>query len=130
MQIPSRRVECGAHLAQVAELVDALGSGPSGGNTVEVRVLSWAPRFQSEKPARQCGLFVFPEPVNPSAGQSSDAARSNCDLTIASKQWISCVDADRSLSFSSNDKMALNPALIRSSDSAVPAGTMFSTSVV
>jgi hypothetical protein len=24
-------------------LVDALGSGPSGGNTVEVRVLSWAP---------------------------------------------------------------------------------------
>jgi hypothetical protein len=30
-------------LAQVAELVDALGSGPSGGNTVEVRVLSWAP---------------------------------------------------------------------------------------
>jgi hypothetical protein len=27
----------------VAKLVDALGSGPSGGNTVEVRVLSWAP---------------------------------------------------------------------------------------
>ncbi|WP_208455465.1 hypothetical protein, partial [Burkholderia gladioli] len=26
------------------ELVDALGSGPSGGNTVEVRVLSWAPQ--------------------------------------------------------------------------------------
>ena len=32
-----------AKRAQVAELVDALGSGPSGGNTVEVRVLSWAP---------------------------------------------------------------------------------------
>jgi hypothetical protein len=31
------------HLAQVAELVDAPGSGPGGGNTVEVRVLSWAP---------------------------------------------------------------------------------------
>ena len=30
-------------LAQMAELVDALGSGPSGGNTVEVRVLFWAP---------------------------------------------------------------------------------------
>ncbi len=29
----------------MAELVDALGSGPSGGNTVEVRVLFWAPRF-------------------------------------------------------------------------------------
>ena len=34
------------HLAQVAELVDAPGSGPGGGNTVEVRVLSWAPRFR------------------------------------------------------------------------------------
>ena len=32
--------------AQVAELVDALGSGPSGGNTVEVRVLFWAPAIQ------------------------------------------------------------------------------------
>ena len=32
-----------ANIAQMAELVDALGSGPSGGNTVEVRVLSWAP---------------------------------------------------------------------------------------
>jgi hypothetical protein len=30
--------------AQMAELVDALGSGPSGGNTVEVRVLFWAPK--------------------------------------------------------------------------------------
>ena len=31
--------------AQVAKLVDALGSGPSGGNTVGVRVPSWAPGF-------------------------------------------------------------------------------------
>jgi hypothetical protein len=29
--------------AQVAKLVDAPGSGPGGGNTVEVRVFSWAP---------------------------------------------------------------------------------------
>ena len=29
--------------AQVAELVDALASGASIGNDVEVRVLSWAP---------------------------------------------------------------------------------------
>ncbi len=29
----------------MAELVDALGSGPSGGNTVEVRVLFWAPKM-------------------------------------------------------------------------------------
>ena len=29
--------------AQVAKLVDALASGASGGNSVEVQVLSWAP---------------------------------------------------------------------------------------
>jgi hypothetical protein len=28
-------------------LVDALGSGPSGGNTVEVRVLFWAPQLNT-----------------------------------------------------------------------------------
>ena len=31
-------------------MVDALGSGPSGGNTVEVRVLSWAPDSKREPP--------------------------------------------------------------------------------
>jgi hypothetical protein len=31
------------HLAEVAELVDALASGASGGNPVEVQVLSSAP---------------------------------------------------------------------------------------
>jgi hypothetical protein len=57
-------------LAQVAELVDALGSGPSGGNTVEVRVLSWAPRSlfsrnalmadRSQKPnVHRVGFFAF-----------------------------------------------------------------------
>ena len=36
-----------ANLAQVAKLVDALASGASGGNPVEVQVLSWAPlRYQ------------------------------------------------------------------------------------
>ena len=35
----------------MAELVDALGSGPSGGNTVEVRVLFWAPVFILQDPA-------------------------------------------------------------------------------
>ena len=29
--------------AQVAKLVDALASGASGGSSVEVQVLSWAP---------------------------------------------------------------------------------------
>ena len=44
------------HLAQVAELVDAPGSGPGGGNTVEVRVLSWAPDLKGRLYA---GLFHF-----------------------------------------------------------------------
>ena len=30
----------------MAELVDALGSGPSEGNFVEVRVLFWAPSIE------------------------------------------------------------------------------------
>ena len=47
-------------VAQVAELADALGSGPSGGNPVEVRVLSWAPKLpdsltQSPGAFRVCG---------------------------------------------------------------------------
>ena len=46
-----------AKRAQVAELVDALGSGPSGGNTVEVRVLSWAPSVL--KRSASAGLFHF-----------------------------------------------------------------------
>ena len=33
--------------AQVAELADALDSGSSGRKVVEVRVLSWAPKFQT-----------------------------------------------------------------------------------
>ena len=32
----------------MAELVDAHGSGPCGGNTVEVRVLFWAPSKQTK----------------------------------------------------------------------------------
>ena len=32
-----------ALLAQMAELVDALGSGPSESNLMEVRVFFWAP---------------------------------------------------------------------------------------
>jgi hypothetical protein len=36
-------VEFLLHLAQVAELADALDSGSSGRKVVEVRVLSWAP---------------------------------------------------------------------------------------
>jgi hypothetical protein len=49
-----------AGIAQMAELVDALGSGPSGGNTVEVRVLFWAPRNIHPNPRiySVSGLFI------------------------------------------------------------------------
>ena len=59
--------------AQVAELVDALGSGPSGGNTVEVRVLSWAP--DQKNPHRFPALRVFSFP-RASAFPSGSLARS------------------------------------------------------
>ena len=49
--------EQSSQCAQVAELVDAHGSGPCGGNTVEVRVFSWAPLFKT-KPSHWLG-FVF-----------------------------------------------------------------------
>ena len=42
----------------MAELVDALGSGPSGGNTVEVRVLFWAPWLLSST-GREAGANIF-----------------------------------------------------------------------
>ncbi len=44
------------HLGKTEELVDALGSGPSGGNTVEVRVFSWAPYFRQ---SRSLDRFCF-----------------------------------------------------------------------
>ena len=48
-------------VAQMAELVDALGSGPSGSNTVQVRVLFWAFSIMDATPyiVRSC-IFVFP----------------------------------------------------------------------
>ena len=68
--VPARIAGLLYPLAQVAELVDALGSGPSGGNTVEVRVLSWAPRslfrdtliqaHRTQKPHASSWGFLFP----------------------------------------------------------------------
>ena len=46
--------------AQVAELVDALGSGPSGGNTVGVRVPSWAPTKTTRLGAFFCARREVP----------------------------------------------------------------------
>ena len=39
----------GSKNAQMAELVDALGSGPSGSNPLEVRVLFWAPDSKNRR---------------------------------------------------------------------------------
>lgn len=44
--------------AQVAELVDAHGSGPCASNGVEVRVFSWAPEFQ-KKDIQAIGYLFF-----------------------------------------------------------------------
>jgi hypothetical protein len=56
--IPAKVRAC---LAQMAELVDALGSGPSGGNTVEVRVLFWAPHLSPiAVDFRKCCTNRFP----------------------------------------------------------------------
>jgi hypothetical protein len=64
-------VSRGSYIAQMAELVDALGSGPSGGNTVEVRVLFRAPcikqhlavagsiSMQQHTKGRESDLFCF-----------------------------------------------------------------------
>src|SRR5690606_40782902 len=53
-QVDERSSQC----AQVAELVDALGSGPSGGNTVEVRVFSWAPLFRKNRASGSVFSFL------------------------------------------------------------------------
>ena len=53
----------------MAKLVDAPGSGPGGGNTVEVRVLSWAPKkfkvkhFKFHKAAKPIGYAAFLLPI-------------------------------------------------------------------
>ena len=44
-------------IAQVAELADALGSGPSGRNLVQVRFLSWA--FPHKRLSTQRVLSLF-----------------------------------------------------------------------
>ena len=45
-----------ATIAQVAELVDALVSGTSDSNVVQVRFLSWAPRAVSDRNAQVAEL--------------------------------------------------------------------------
>ena len=47
-------------LAQVVKLVDTLASGASGGNPVEVQVLSWAP---SDRITNECQDVYFHLPT-------------------------------------------------------------------
>ena len=61
--------------AQVAELVDALGSGPSGGNTVGVRVPSWAPNKQAAGLPRRLFYLV---PREKSLRTSREGTRKDC----------------------------------------------------
>ena len=69
----------------MAELVDALGSGPSGGNTVEVRVLFWAPS-KTLKPA----LLVDRVPVQLSTGS---VTRLSCGLSSRHTASYSLTDS-------------------------------------
>ena len=50
--------------AEVAELVDALGSGLSWGNPVEVQVLSSAPDYKKARPKAGPSLFSPPQAEN------------------------------------------------------------------
>ena len=66
------------NLAQVAKLVDALASGASGGNSVEVQVLSWAPL---KEPVHT--RFLCPYNAEASDGLSRLSARENCVIRLA-----------------------------------------------
>ena len=48
----------------MAELVDALGSGPSGGNTVQVQILFWATKA-NRYTSKNCRWFAFFGPLSP-----------------------------------------------------------------
>lgn len=75
---PHRHKRCG--FARVAELVDALASGASGGNSVEVRVLSRAPSFKNPRPVGGFFLAQCCAPANP-AGISRNVCNHRCPLS-------------------------------------------------
>src|SRR5574340_1736526 len=88
----------------MAELVDALGSGPSGGNTVEVRVLFWAPVYKS---ARASGPFYFRTQILFRGVNPRTKAKTQCTsdtaylalsmpLTAYSNGWRSTMVSSRS----------------------------------
>ncbi len=72
--------------AQMAELVDALGSGPSGSNPLEVRVLFWAPVFK-DNPFFKKGFIVsalygkdFKTCQYPSLSFAYASGKDNCSI--------------------------------------------------
>ena len=74
----------------MAELVDALGSGPSGGNTVEVRVLFWAPGYNTSR-SRSLRVFIAYQPCyayqfNYYGTQSTPFA--TCSVIFPSGMWL------------------------------------------
>jgi hypothetical protein len=72
----------GSHHAEVAELADALASGASPGNRVEVRVLSSAPAFAHAcHPARELRLG------KPGEGCRAVARSAKADLLQTSYGW-------------------------------------------
>ena len=71
----------------MAELVDALGSGPSGGNTVEVRVLFWAPaRVSRFTQGKGTGARSVPERTLAEARDLRDEARYKAQWRIAAER--------------------------------------------
>ena len=60
--------------AQVAELVDALASGASGGNPVEVQVLSWAPDSKEPPKGRLFTIWMPPEGATSMVGTGKSSS--------------------------------------------------------
>ncbi len=89
MKFPIEFAALDFRTAQVAKLVDALGSGPSGGNTVEVRVLSWAP----EKNKTHCSssAFFFVHSFRPVARFPLPASHLTVFAASASNSCFACI---------------------------------------
>ena len=72
--------------AQMAELVDALGSGPSAGNGVEVRVLFWAPNHKGSRSMRAFFHYSFcPEAEAPARARAEDSKGFACQAKPGSR---------------------------------------------
>ena len=64
----------------MAELVDALASGASGLTAVEVRVLFWAPSFETASSERAAPFLFFGPTI---AGAAGDGLRADWPYRVA-----------------------------------------------